>query len=74
MNIGVTIPSQKRYVGYFAANQGASRALISLRLLQVGFKSPPRNASSIIVDVSGRVGAREGGRGREGGGREGGNR
>jgi hypothetical protein len=55
----VTIRSQKRYVGYFASNVGASRPLISLRLLQVGFQSPPRNASSIIVEVRGRVEARE---------------
>ena len=49
---GVTIPSQKRYVEYFARNLNTSRHLLSLRLLQIRLQAPPRSACSMIVEVS----------------------
>ena len=49
---GVTIPSQQRYIHYFAANLGAEREIVSTLLTGLVLRFPPKGAVTIIVTIS----------------------
>ena len=49
---GVTIPSQQRYIHYFAANLGAEREIVSTLLTGLVLRFPPKGAVTIIVTIT----------------------